>query len=427
MSDLSRPRGTRDFLPSEMSRRRIVEGRMRDVLSRRGYGEVQTPTFEHADLFIARSGPQVLEQIYDFRDKGDRHMALRPELTAPVMRFYASDLRNQPKPLRVFYFGNCFRYERPQKGRYREFWQMGSEYIGKRTAVANAEVIDAAIEAITAAGVGSFKVRIGHVSLLGSLLKDHGVDPSKDKDIMIAIDKKDRVRLAQMVPARDDIDIAPLLDLITGLYEYDDALGRIRQLRMVKPEVTDACDELETVLTALYREDLEILFDPSISRGLDYYDGVVFEIEVPSLGAEKQVCGGGAYSLSSVLGSEVEGIGFGIGFDRIMMALEGEVRPPRKVRSFYVIPIGERAVRSALAAQRSIASFGFDCILEAQGRNLRKAISFAVSCGMTHLVIVGEDEIEKGVLTIKDLGDSGQVTVGVDGLSEYLRSIHPED
>jgi histidyl-tRNA synthetase len=112
--DLSRPRGTRDFTPSEMAKRRNVEARMREVFDRHGYGEIQTPTFEHADLFIARSGVQILDQIYDFRDKGDRHMALRPELTAPTMRFYASDLKNEAKPLRLYYFGNCFRYERPQ-------------------------------------------------------------------------------------------------------------------------------------------------------------------------------------------------------------------------------------------------------------------------------------------------------------------------
>ena len=124
-----------------METRSWAEATMREAIMSYGYREVSTPTFEHTDLFIARSGPQVLDQIYSFKDKGDRDITLRPELTAPVMRFYNSDLRNLPKPLRIFYFGNCFRYERPQKGRYREFWQAGLELFGSSRIEADAEII----------------------------------------------------------------------------------------------------------------------------------------------------------------------------------------------------------------------------------------------------------------------------------------------
>ena len=128
---IQRPRGTRDFLPDDTWRRGQVRKAMKDVLERWGYQEISTPTFEHLELFTIKSGESVTEEIYSFKDKGGRDIALRPELTAPVMRMYVSELQNAPKPQRLYYYGSCFRYERPQRGRFREFWQLGAELIGK--------------------------------------------------------------------------------------------------------------------------------------------------------------------------------------------------------------------------------------------------------------------------------------------------------
>ncbi|MCX9015145.1 MAG: ATP phosphoribosyltransferase regulatory subunit, partial [Candidatus Methanoperedens sp.] len=127
---LQKPRGTRDFLPEEMARRKYVENNLRDVAQRWGYGEIKTPTFENIELFTLKSGEGILGEIYNFKDKGDREIALRPELTAPVVRMYVEELQKSAKPLKFYYFDNCFRYERPQKGRFREFFQFGVEIIG---------------------------------------------------------------------------------------------------------------------------------------------------------------------------------------------------------------------------------------------------------------------------------------------------------
>ena len=127
---LQKPRGTRDFLPDEMEERRDIEGSMREIGRRWGYREVCTPEFEELELFTIRSGEGIVQEMYVFEDKGGRMMALRPELTAPVLRMYVNEGRTLPKPLRWYYFADCFRYERPQKGRYRQFWQFGVELIG---------------------------------------------------------------------------------------------------------------------------------------------------------------------------------------------------------------------------------------------------------------------------------------------------------
>ncbi|MCD6573425.1 MAG: ATP phosphoribosyltransferase regulatory subunit, partial [Thermoplasmata archaeon] len=138
---IGKPRGTRDFLPEDMAKRRWLEEKIRDVFQKYGYEEIATPTIEHLELFTLKSGEQIMEELYAFEDKGGRKLALRPELTAPVMRLYVEKLQMEAKPLKFFYFGNCFRYDRSQKARYREFWQFGCELIGSNRPEAIAELI----------------------------------------------------------------------------------------------------------------------------------------------------------------------------------------------------------------------------------------------------------------------------------------------
>ena len=168
---VSKPRGTRDFLPEETARRRKVESKFREVIQKWGFGEIITPTFEDLELFTLKSGEGVIGELYNFTDKGDREMTLRPELTAPVMRAYVNEMQSFTKPIRLFYFENCFRYERPQKGRYREFWQFGAELIGSNKPEADAEVIALAMTLISSVGIKG-DLNIGNLSVLRTLLAE---------------------------------------------------------------------------------------------------------------------------------------------------------------------------------------------------------------------------------------------------------------
>ncbi len=388
---------------------------MRKAIESYGYREIATPTFEHSDLFIARSGPQILNQLYDFEDKGGRRLVLRPELTAPVMRFFSSDLRNSPKPLRIYYYGNCFRYERPQKGRYREFWQMGLEYIGKRTAMANAEVIGAAISAIKGSGLENFEVRVGHVSILSSILSHWGIGKD-NKDLMILIDKKDRDAISRTLG--DGGASEKVSSLISRTFPPDEAEEALNEIKKSVPEMdNDAVRELKSVLDMLRTGPGKIRLDLSITRGLDYYDGVVFEIDAPSLGAEKQICGGGAYSLSEVLGKEVEGIGFGLGFDRIIVAMGEDVKVEDDPPSVYLLPMGEEAEKASFSIARTIRENGIGCIVETSGRNFKRSLSQAVESGCTHMIIVGDRELKEGVISVKDLRSKEQREYPLEKLS----------
>ncbi|MDD4497694.1 MAG: histidine--tRNA ligase, partial [Methanosarcinaceae archaeon] len=284
---VNRPRGTRDFLPEITAKRRYVESVMRKVALNWSYEEIITPTFEHLDLFTLKSGEGVVGELYNFTDKGGREMTLRPELTAPVMRMYVNELQPLPKPLKLFYFENCFRYERPQKGRFREFWQFGTELIGSSKPDSDAEVIALARAILNAVGVKG-TMKIGNLAVIRKVLED--LDPENVSSIMRLVDKKDYEGLEaflEEIQAEEKLraDLFKLIKL-----EGSDLLSRAREIVGDLPEL----DNFETTLTLLEAYGVEYTLDFGIARGLDYYTGMVFEIYAEGLGAQKQVCGGGS-------------------------------------------------------------------------------------------------------------------------------------
>ncbi|MCH3978559.1 MAG: ATP phosphoribosyltransferase regulatory subunit, partial [Candidatus Methanomethylophilus sp.] len=275
------PRGTRDFLPDELEKRRHYESVLRGVARRFGYREIETPIFEEAELFILRSGPNVMKELYAFKDKGDREIALRPEMTAPVIRAFVNGMGSYPKPIKLFYFGQCFRYERPQAGRYREFFQFGSEIIGAATVETDAESIAMAASMIRALGLKDYKLRIGHIGVLRQRIADIGVPAEKTAEVLQKLDKKNYEEcrpLLQSMGVKDED--------ISGLFELTETVGGTEVLSKVPGEAGDYLRSLTSVLEKMGVKDVEI--DLGVVRGLDYYTGMVFEAEAPSLGAEKQ-------------------------------------------------------------------------------------------------------------------------------------------
>ena len=187
--ELQKPRGTRDFLFEEMRKRKYVEGTLRRIFELYGYQEIKTPLFEDLSLFTLKSGEGITEQIYHFQDKGGRDLALRPELTAPVARLYLNQLQKAPKPLKMYYFGSCFRYERPQAGRFRQFWQMGCELIGGKSPDAEGEVIALAAHCLEELGLEDFEIHIGNLGIIRGILNQAEVSSPEQTQIMAIIDK----------------------------------------------------------------------------------------------------------------------------------------------------------------------------------------------------------------------------------------------
>ena len=419
---MERPRGTRDFLPEEMAKRRGIEDAMRSTALGFGYGEVQTPTFEHTDLFVARSGEKIVDEMYVFEDKGGRSLSLRPELTAAVMRLYADKLTHAPKPVRVFYTGPCFRYERPQKGRYREFHQFGAELIGTPHPEGDAEIIALAMRAVQAAGVKGPEVRVGHVGALHALMEAIGVEATVASQAFPMIDKGDMASLQTLFDERevgytnfeliqDFVGISGDSSVIDGVmagYGHYDALA-------------DALSRLSQALEYLdMYEDLDYTVDLGIARGLDYYTGVVFEVDWEGLGAEKQICGGGAYELGQIFGLDnVPATGFAIGLDRVSLVVGMTSGEEADRSGALVVPMDRKGAVMDLAvrAVETLRGSGVRAELEVMRRGTGKALKAADQRGLRWAVIVGTDEAAQGKVALKDLVSGEQKLMTLDELA----------
>jgi len=407
---IERPRGTRDFLPEEMEKRRAIEAVMRRVAESYGYREVLTPTFEHLELFTMKSGEGIVEEIYAFKDKGGRDLALRPELTAPVMRMFVNECVGMPKPLRFYYFANCFRYERPQKGRYREFWQFGVELIGSASPLADAEVISLAYDIMKELKV-KFDLHVGHVGLLRHLLRD--LEEEVASKIMRLIDKKDVEALESYLEEvgvnRDLRDsIFSMIDLVGGREVIDSA-------REIIPDFDFG--HVERVCEILDALDVKYRLDFGIARGLDYYTGIVFEAYAKEgLGAQNQICGGGSYRLAHLFGGEdTPATGFALGFDRIAEICEVRVEEKRKVVVVGFRGLEKEAFRIANMLRKKAV-----VVTDVMGRNVKKQLSYANDIRADFAVIVGERELREGKVAVKDLRSGEQIVVGLEELLNVI-------
>ena len=415
------PRGTRDFTPEEMQKRKYVEEKMRIAFQHFGYKEVQTPTFETIELFTAKSGETIIDELYFFKDKGGRDLALRPELTAPVIRFYVEKLQMEPKPLKLFYFGNCFRYDRPQKGRYREFMQAGCELIGTDTPEAYAELISLAYTILKNVGLKDLKLNIGNLSVLTSIFK--GFNISKDQQIKL-IPLIDKLMFDDIILFLKDSGISENdAQKFTEILQQSDSnviLNLIDKDEQSKNEMMKLIQILDLLKNNFDIKTSEIKM--SIVRGLDYYKGVVFEIDAPGLGAEKQLCGGGAYELIPLFGGrETPTSGFAIGFDRTILALEVEkYKFPSQNLDFYVIPVDEKMSIKSLEITRNLRKQGLSVDMDLLNRGISKSLKYASSINVDKIIIVGQKELINESVTVRDMKTGKQELVKINNLYQKM-------
>jgi len=415
------PRGTRDFTPDEMQKRRFLEQNMAETFTTFGYGEIQTPTFESMELFTAKSGDSIINELYAFTDKGGRALALRPELTAPVIRCYVERLQMEPKPLKLFYFGNCYRYDRPQKGRYREFQQVGCEIIGTDTYEATAELLALAYTLLKNTGLKHIRLNIGNLTIINAIFKKLHLLKDDQKLLLPFIDKSqfDDVRIA----LRDCNVSEQMTDEVIEVLQTSD----VDTIRSFIADDTDAVTELTTMeavldllKNAFHITEYEIKL--SIVRGLDYYKGVVFEIDAPILGAEKQLCGGGSYELVTLFGgTNVPTSGFAIGFDRTLLALEEEgfVFPTPKL-DVFIIPVNHAMNRTAIQIAQELRSQGISADFDQLRRGIGKSLRYADAKHAGKVIIVGPKELENKTVTLRDVKTGDQQIVAIPDIYTKL-------
>jgi histidyl-tRNA synthetase len=405
---LQKPRGTRDFLPDEMERRRWIENNMRRITQGWGYREVCTPVFEDLELFTIRSGEGIIQEMYTFEDKGGRKQALRPEVTAPVLRLFVNEGRTIPKPIRWYYFCDCFRYERPQKGRYREFWQFGVELIGADSPHAEVETIAVADAVLRGCGV-TFEMKVGHLAPMKQLLS--GLGPESQRMVMGFLDKKDFDGLASYLTSVRHED---LLDSLMGLTTCRDAADLFSLMGDI-PERA----RIERVFGLLDQAGVPYTCNFGIARGLDYYTGMVFEGFADNLGAENQIVGGGTYRLAHLFGGEdVGSCGFAIGFDRVIVSL-GEVPVHRPIR--VGVASREESRGYAMGVARQFRASGIPVTVDLMERNLGAQLAHLAK-ETDYALILGGREQEKGVVSLKNLETGEQKELSVaDAIDEVKK------
>ncbi len=392
-----------------------AEDRLRNVSKNFGFSEIRTPIFEATELFKRGVGTDtdiVQKEMYTFEDKGGRSITLRPEGTAPVMRaFVEHSLDSQGLPQKLFYIGPMFRYEKPQAGRLRQFHQYGAELIGSSRPEADVEIIVLAVETLKALGLKEFKLKINSTGC-------EKCRP-KYKEALREYYKPLFPKLCNDCQVRYDRNILRLLDC-----------KRDAQYAKSAPIILDyLCDEckehfnrVKELLNAL-GVDYEV--DPTIVRGLDYYTRTVFEITSTSLGAQDAIAGGGRYDhlIEELGGRTTPSVGFAMGMERIMIALEREKKLPNKPSpQVYVVAVEDEQRPHALGIAFELSK-EFIVETDVMGRKMKAQFKNASKLGARYVIVVGEEEVKSGIYTLKNMFDGSQVKLP---LSEIKRKLKEE-
>lgn len=412
----SAPRGTHDILPTESHRWRSLERAFEDLVSLYGYAEIRTPAFEDTELFVRTSGDTsevVTKQMYTFEDKGGRSITLKPEGTAPAVRAYLEHgLGQQGAVTRLWYATPIFRYERPQKGRYRQAHQVGLELIGSESPAADCEVIEITVRFYEALGIRGLRV------LVNSL----GREETRARYRAVLLDHA-RPYLETLEPdVRSRYERNPLRILDS---KDPEAIAAMADAPRVLDYLEEASKAHFDALRGLLDEaGIEYVVAPEVVRGLDYYTDTVFEVQSTSLGAQSALCGGGRYDnlIHEIGGPRTPSVGVAMGVERALMVQEAEgvdVAAPTP-RAFLVSATPEaRAEVRALA--RSLRAAGLACIIDLDGRSMKSQLKAADRSGAPIAVLIGTDELAARTATVRDLRTSTQKSVPRDSVVEEVR------
>lgn len=427
MSAFKTVRGMRDFLPEEAKIMKHIEGTARKTAELYGYKEVITPVLEPYELLAAKAGEEVRARMYAFNDLGGRKVALRPEFTASVARLVATTLRNEPKPLRLFCVGSLYRYDEPQRGRFREFWQSNFELMGSDKPEADAEILLLTNRFMNSVGLKNYAFKIGHVGVLRSILSHEGVEEETQNRVMQLMDKKLYEEALKIVgDAGATEKCIETLQKLVDLKGENTAkvLGEMADIVKDYATAADAVKNLGEVidLASESGEKISITIEAGFARGLEYYTGIIFEVYVPEL--EIALAGGGRYNkLVELFGGEpTPAVGVAHGIDRMMLALQEQKTSLNagEEETVMVIPVNESLNREALRISEMLRAEGIPVETEVMGRKVSKALEDADRRGISHAIIVGEKELKDEAVVLRDMQNKKQSIVKIERLVDAL-------
>jgi histidyl-tRNA synthetase len=427
MSTFKTVRGMRDFLPEEAKMMKYVEGKARRVAELYGYREIITPVVESYELLSAKAGEEVRSRMFVFKDLGGRDVALRPEFTASVARLVATTMRNEPRPFRLFSIGSVYRYDEPQKGRYREFWQSNYELMGSDRPEADVEILMLTNSLMETVGLKNYAFKIGHVGVLRGIFSQEKLEEKAQNAAMQLMDKKQydgALRLVEEAGASKKCAtvIRELIELKGN--EILDIAEKIRKCVKSYEKAVEAAKNLREILR-LFTESgckTDIIVDAGFARGLEYYTGMIFEVDVPKL--DLALGGGGRYDrLVELFGGEpTPAVGVAHGIDRIMLAMQMQkVVKEAKEKVVMIIPVKEELKGEALKISQMLRNADVQVEVEVMGRKVTKALEDADRRKMDYAIIVGERELKEGSVVIRDLIRRAQETVKIEKIMEKIK------
>lgn len=414
-----KPRGTIDVLPSEMRLWHIVEQNARRTAAQYGFEEIRFPTFEATELFqrgVGDTTDVVQKEMYTFSDRDGRSLTLRPEGTAGVVRsIIENGLCSETMPLKLYYLTNFFRYEKPQAGRSREFYQFGVEMFGTNSPAADAEVISLADSVIRSVGITNVKLYINSIGCPTCRRTYHGA--------LKAYFAARRDELCDTCRGRLETNPLRILDCKSPI---------CHDIAKDAPKTIDyLCEDCASHFASLRRHldamGLSYEIDPRIVRGLDYYTKTVFEFVSEGIGAQSTICGGGRYDglVQSVGGPALSGIGFGMGITRLILTMKGEGigEQQKEQPALYIAPMGENAAIKAAAMVAALRKKGLYAEYDIVGRSLKAQMKYADKIGARYTLIMGDSEIESGKAQLKNMKESTQSEIDladIDTLADIV-------
>lgn len=417
-------RGMRDLLFEEAETLNYVIGKARETAGLYGYREVITPVVEPYELLSAKAGEEIRQRMFTFRDLGDRTVALRPEFTSSIARLATTVLKNEPKPLRTFSVGSVYRYDEPQRGRYREFWQSDYEVIGSSKPEADAEIILLTNSLMQAAGLRNYAFKLGHVGVIRGILNQENVDDKAQNAILQRMDKKEYDEAFNLLASEKCRSILQGLMELKSSNPFETA-EKTKEYIKEYAEATASADNLLEILKLVTESKCPIeTVEPGFGRGLEYYTGMIFEVYIPEL--DIALGGGGRYDrLIEVFGGEsTPATGVAHGLDRIALALQMQnaVRKTKQSKRVVVIPVKEELKSEALKIAQVLRETGIPAEFEVMGRKMAKALEDADRRQVDYAVIVGEKELQQSAVVLRNLAKREQTVVAISNLAERIRS-----
>ena len=413
MAQITAPKGTQDILPSQSYKWQYVEDIIRKACRLRGFSEIRTPVFEHTEVFVRGVGDTtdvVTKEMYTFEDKGGRSVTLRPEGTAGIVRsFIENGIFNDPLPAKLFYLINCFRYEKPQKGRLRQFSQFGVEVFGAVSPDTDAQVISLPYAVFKNLGLSDIELHINSIGCKECR--------GKYREALIEYFEDKKETLCPTCNERLYKNPMRILDCKSDI---------CKDIAKDAPKITDylceeCSDHFEQVKGLLDSMGIAYTVDPTIVRGLDYYNRTVFEFISNNIGAQGTVCGGGRYDgmTEQLGGASYPGIGFAMGLERIMLLLE-DADIERPTPDIYLAPMGRRAATECAKLATALIDDGVSTEYDIMSRSLKAQMKYANKIGAKTVAVIGDSELDSGKVMLKNMANGEQTEIEITAINKQL-------